>query len=437
MSDTRVPRVLVATADLGGNGPPALGIAARLAADGADVHVIGHDRQRSAVAASGLGFTAYTRDRSYDALTPRSVPSAILGLAGLCCDAGIAADLRETAATHRSDVLLVDCMLLTALRAGARSGVPTVALVHTFPDFFTGRWAHGPIGTLATLRGLRPGKVWAGLAGAVTVCLPELVGASTALGGPVVGPVWQGTPRPAVPSPGRPRVLISLSTVWWPGQDGVAQRVLDAVGGLDVDAVFTTGPALDPAAMTAPPTSRCTAGPTTPTCCPGWTRSLATAGTPPRCKRWHTTCHCWCCRCTQWSTSPPWPGSSPSTAPAWRCPAPPPPRRSGKPSTDSSPTPATGPPPPPSAHESVTTTGPRPPATTCATSPTTTSTPSHTAGNTAQRAQPSSTELHPAGATEPSRYQPAADGIDKLGVSAGDAASSNPSRAAGYITDRY
>ncbi len=127
-----------------------------------------------------------------------------------------------------------------------------MALVHTFPDFFTGRWAHGPIGTLATLRGLRPGKVWAGLAGAVAVCLPELVGASTALGGPVVGPVWQGTPRPAVPSPGRPRVLISLSTVWWPGQDGVAQRVLDAVGGLDVDAVFTTGPALDPAAMTAP-----------------------------------------------------------------------------------------------------------------------------------------------------------------------------------------
>jgi len=93
MSDTRAPRLLVATADLGGNGPPALGIAARLAADGADVHVIGHDRQRSAVAASGLGFTAYTRDRNYDALAPRPVPSAIRGLTGLSCDAGIAADL--------------------------------------------------------------------------------------------------------------------------------------------------------------------------------------------------------------------------------------------------------------------------------------------------------------------------------------------------------
>ncbi|UZJ26037.1 glycosyltransferase [Rhodococcus antarcticus] len=252
MSDTRTARVLVATADLGGNAPPALGIAARLAADGADVHVIGHDRQRSAVAALGLGFTAYTHPRGYDARKPRSTPSTIRGLAGLSCDSGVGVDLLETAATRRSEVLLVDCMLLAALRAGARSGLPTVALVHTFPEFFTGPWAHGPIGALATLRGLRPATVWAELAGAVTVCLPELVGASTALGGPVVGPVWQGTPRRATPSPVRPVVLISLSTVWWSGQDAVAQRVLDAVGGLDVDAIFTTGPALDPAALTAP-----------------------------------------------------------------------------------------------------------------------------------------------------------------------------------------
>lgn len=252
MSDTSTPRVLVATANLGGNVPPALGIAARLAADGADVHVIGDDRQRSTLAASGLPFTAYTHARKYDALQPHSVPATIRGLAGLSCNAGIGADLIETAATQRSEVLLVDCMLLAGLRAGARSAIPTVALVHTFPHFFTGPWAHGPIGALATLRGLRPGKVWAGLAGAVTVCLPELVGATTALGGPVVGPVWQGTPRPATPSTGRPRVLISLSTVWWPGQYAVAQRVLDAVGGLDVDAVFTTGPALDPAAIPAP-----------------------------------------------------------------------------------------------------------------------------------------------------------------------------------------
>jgi UDP:flavonoid glycosyltransferase YjiC (YdhE family) len=67
-----------------------------------------------------------------------------------------------------------------------------------------------------------------------------------------VGPVWQGTPRPAARRSGRPRVLLSLSTIEYAGQDVVAQRLLDALGALDVDAVFTTGPALDPADLSAP-----------------------------------------------------------------------------------------------------------------------------------------------------------------------------------------
>src|SRR5687768_12706171 len=108
--------------------------------------------------------------------------------------------------------LLVDCMLLGGMRASSRAGIPTVALVHSLPAFFTGPWAHGPIGMVATLRGLRPAKVWRGLDGAITACLPALAGTDTALGGPVVGPVWQGAPRPAARRSGRPRFLVSLST---------------------------------------------------------------------------------------------------------------------------------------------------------------------------------------------------------------------------------
>lgn len=253
MTQPAAPRIVVVTADLGGNVPPALGIAAKLMADGAAVHVIGHRPQEAAVTSLGLPFTAYTRGRAYDALQPRSGPATILGLAGLFCDQGVATDLLELAAVHRADLLLVDCMLLGALAAGTRSGIPTVALVHSLPEFFTGRWSHGPIGMLAGLRGLRPAKVWGGLAGAVTATLPELAGSTTALGGPVVGPVWQGAPGGGTRLAGRPKVLVSLSTIWWPGQDAVAQRVLDALSGLDVDAVITTGPAVDPAPLTAPP----------------------------------------------------------------------------------------------------------------------------------------------------------------------------------------
>jgi len=246
------PRLLVVTADLGGNVPPALGIASRLVADGAAVHVLSHSAQDAAATSRGLPFTPYTRGRAYDPLKRRSPPAALASLISLFCDRGIGADLLELAARERSDVVLVDCMLLGGLRASSRAGHPTVALVHSLPTFFTGPWAHGPIGGVAALRGLRPTKVWRELNGAVTASLPALAGTDTALGGPVVGPVWAGAPRPAAKRSGRPRILVSLSTIEYPGQDSVAQRLLDALGGLDVDAVFTTGPALDPADLSAP-----------------------------------------------------------------------------------------------------------------------------------------------------------------------------------------
>lgn len=199
-----------------------------------------------------MPFTPYTRGRNYDPLEHRSSLAGLSSLIGLVCDRGIGADLLAVAAHERSDVTLVDCMLLGGLHASSHAAIPTVALVHSLPAFFTGPWAHGPIGGAAALRGLRPAKVWKGLQGAVTVSLPALAGTDTALGGPVVGPVWQGTPRPAATRSGRPRVLVSLSTIEWPGQGSVAQRLLDALGEMDLDAVFTTGPALEAAALTAP-----------------------------------------------------------------------------------------------------------------------------------------------------------------------------------------
>lgn len=252
MSDDSSPRVLVVTADLGGNLPPALAIGTRLMDGGAAVHVLGHPAQRAAVTAAGLSFTASRRGREYQPLERRSSLSGLRSLIRLFCDDGIGADLVDVAARERSDLVLVDLLLLGGLRAGVRAGLPTVALVHSLPGFFAGPWAHGPIGVVATIRGLRPATVWGDLAGAVTVCLPELVGADTAWGGPVVGPIWPGIAHPARTRSGRPRVLVSLSTIRWPGQDAVAERLLAALGGLDIDAVFTTGPAIDSTALVVP-----------------------------------------------------------------------------------------------------------------------------------------------------------------------------------------
>jgi hypothetical protein len=42
----------------------------------------------------------------------------------------------------------------------ALENLPTVVLVHVFLSFLTSGWARGPIGAVATLRGMRPGQLW-------------------------------------------------------------------------------------------------------------------------------------------------------------------------------------------------------------------------------------------------------------------------------------
>ena len=66
------------------------------------------------------------------------------------------------------------------------------------------------------------------------------------------GVVWQGTPSRAVRR-ATPRVLISLSTCAFAGQRATLQRVLDAVGTLRVEAVVTSGPAIDTDGLRIPP----------------------------------------------------------------------------------------------------------------------------------------------------------------------------------------
>jgi UDP:flavonoid glycosyltransferase YjiC (YdhE family) len=63
---------------------------------------------------------------------------------------------------------------------------------------------------------------------------------------------WQGTPRPAQQTDGDPRVLVSLSSVFFPGQERVLQNVLDAVGGLPVRTVVTTGAAVSAGQLHVP-----------------------------------------------------------------------------------------------------------------------------------------------------------------------------------------
>ena len=51
---------------------------------------------------------------------------------------------------------------------------------------------------------------------------------------------------------GEPRILVSLSSGWFPGQDKALQNILDALRSLQVRAVVTTSPAIRPDDLQVP-----------------------------------------------------------------------------------------------------------------------------------------------------------------------------------------
>lgn len=118
--------------------------------------MLGDPLQRHAVQAAGLRFEAFTRGMSRDVTQPMSPRTGLLGLARMISDRGVSTDLAESMSREPADVVVVDCMLLDALRSAASSGVATASLVHTFQGFLTGSFARGPFGQAARLRGAPP-----------------------------------------------------------------------------------------------------------------------------------------------------------------------------------------------------------------------------------------------------------------------------------------
>ncbi|WP_165949199.1 glycosyltransferase [Kribbella turkmenica] len=246
-------RILIVTWDGGGNVPPMLGIGAELRDRGHDVRVLGHPQQRATVEEYGLAFAPYVHALPW---TPERIGSGLAFLTSslkLFTDPRPAEDVRAVLRHRPADLLLVDCMSLAALRATARSNLPTVVLVHVFHSFLTSGWARGPIGAVATLRGMRPGPLW-------TAADRVLVASDRELDPTGAGPLptnvrYTGVVQDrnirqaASPSPA---VLVSMSTMDCPGQAGTLQAVFDALADLSVRAVATTGGAVDPAALTVP-----------------------------------------------------------------------------------------------------------------------------------------------------------------------------------------
>ncbi|MGJ7541003.1 glycosyltransferase [Brevibacterium luteolum] len=232
-------KALFFTADLGGNVPPVLAVAQELAGRGWDIEVAGLAAGESAFAqprfpagiaagpVSGMGITR------------------IASIAGITASRNARNDAAVIIASSQPDVVAVDCLLLTPLRAALASGIPVAVLAHTVGAYWS-RLYHPFTATSLDLFGVSLSMYWDQAAVRLMLTDAELDPGSR---DPVLSHwTWTGSTEQASPPsprpPGhRPRVLVSLSTTDWPGMRPIYRRVIEALSHLPVDAVVTTGDA--------------------------------------------------------------------------------------------------------------------------------------------------------------------------------------------------
>jgi MGT family glycosyltransferase len=288
-------RFLFATWDGGGNVPPTLTIASRLAQRGHEVRVLGPRSLRPAIAAAGCSFAPY---RSVANGAPLAAGTGGAGrlraalllpeLARSAPSLAFAQDVLAEIARLRADALVVDFMIAGAIAAGECAGLPTAALMHTvycLPAPRTPPFGPGWKRRSSPASALRNGAVSALARAASWQRLGELNATRRALAlDPVdtashqlarlarvlvltseafdppppalppnvryVGPQlddFRGGEDLDLPSPEgerRPLVLVSFSTRF--PEPHLIQRVLDGLAGLRVRILVTLGPSLGP-----------------------------------------------------------------------------------------------------------------------------------------------------------------------------------------------
>ena len=234
--------VTLVTVDAGGNAPPMLDIARTLARRGEDVRVLGHERQRDRVAATGARFEPLDALAFWDCTIPRSLPSTLGQFSRLGSDGALRREVADRLRSDATDVALVDCLTASAVHGARDAGVPSAVLFHTFLAYWRDAYARGPVGVVARLRGVDMRAAWRS-ADARIVTADATLDPTGHVGEPGtawVGPTDSGVP--AHPDPDRPPlVVVSLSTTWLPGQTAAYQRIVTALGSLPVRGLVTAG----------------------------------------------------------------------------------------------------------------------------------------------------------------------------------------------------
>lgn len=154
-------RVLVLSANLGGNVPPTLAIAPELAGRGVTVEVAGilvDDHDRVADASTRIVELDASWAPRRDASGAQKPPGPTLGR--IFFSLRLAAEAEALIRDRKPDVVVVDCMALALIEAATRTGIPVVVLLHTFAEYWRTRFLRGAMGAIFSTFGFSPRRLW-------------------------------------------------------------------------------------------------------------------------------------------------------------------------------------------------------------------------------------------------------------------------------------
>jgi MGT family glycosyltransferase len=301
-------KILVAGWDSGGGVEAVQTVVRRTVARGHDVRVLGTEGLRSRFESTGAVFRPYKYApdndlrrpetdlvKDWEARNPLSLwvrvrDRLLIGPAREFCR-----DVLEELQRETADVVVADTMIPSARLGAEVAGVPTIIVMHSaymvpraeVPPLGTGLLpASGRLGRLRDrsaaavalaafrqggpalnqaraefgLAPLRDALDLMGTADRILVCsspcfdfAPGSVPDNVRYVGPQLDDAASAEAGCAwADPPGRPLVLVGLSSTVM-RQEGLLQRAADALGQLQVQGLITTGPAVDPALIAAPP----------------------------------------------------------------------------------------------------------------------------------------------------------------------------------------
>jgi MGT family glycosyltransferase len=271
--------VLIVTWLGGGATQPAIGLGRELSARGHRVRVLAPARFAGRIAAAGCEHVAHPAAAEFNTDLGRAMDDQSPFLAATFFGPWLADAVAGQVAADRPDVVVVDCLLRSALCEVEAHGIPLVALVHMAYRFHAGLAAgdpDAPWGWRWQYRRVNERRVASGLAPlpagpeSLSVALARRADRALVVLPPAfdrwpdpppsvvhVGPIAEeAVPAPWVPpwpdGDSRPLVVVTCGTTYM-HQEGMLRRVIGALDGLGTRALVLTGLELDPSEVPAGP----------------------------------------------------------------------------------------------------------------------------------------------------------------------------------------